>query len=124
MSFEYWVLLLSIIFNIIFLSCLTYLLKRMKNIKNEVIKKSRSILEGKFKEQLAPLFPEFKYNPTDARFIGSPIDYIIFNGIANNKLENIIFLEVKTKKSKLTEREARIKKIIENGKIKFEELRI
>ena len=37
------------------------------------IAQSRAVLGGKFVEQLAPYLPEFKYDPTEARFIGSPI---------------------------------------------------
>ena len=46
------------------------------------IAQSRAVLGGKFVEQLAPYLPEFKYDPTEARFIGSPIDLIVFPGLA------------------------------------------
>ena len=36
------------------------------------ITQSRAVLGGKFVEQLAPYLPEFKYNPTEARFIRQP----------------------------------------------------
>jgi predicted Holliday junction resolvase-like endonuclease len=41
-------------------------------------------LKGKIAEQIAPLMPGFlaKYNPADARFIGSPIDYLIFRNMS------------------------------------------
>ena len=44
----------------------------------EAVIQSRAVLGGKFVEQLAPYLPEFKYDPTEARFIGSPIDLIVF----------------------------------------------
>ena len=31
-------------------------------------------------EQMAPLLPGFAYLPADARFLGDPIDYVIFDG--------------------------------------------
>src|SRR3954465_15306610 len=41
---------------------------------------SRSTLKGKLAEQMAPVLPGFPYLPADARFLGDPIDYVIFNG--------------------------------------------
>jgi predicted Holliday junction resolvase-like endonuclease len=29
---------------------------------------------------MAPLLPEFPYSMADARFIGSPIDFVVFDG--------------------------------------------
>ena len=45
------------------------------------VKKSKAVVAGKVAEQIAPFLPEFKYNPKDARFIGSPIDFIVFDGL-------------------------------------------
>jgi predicted Holliday junction resolvase-like endonuclease len=42
---------------------------------------SRSTLKGKIAEQMAPVLPGFLFNPTDARFIGTPVDYIILDGL-------------------------------------------
>ena len=41
-------------------------------------------LKGKIGEQMAPLLEEFysKYDLADARFIGQPIDYIIFKNLS------------------------------------------
>jgi len=42
---------------------------------------SRSTLKGRIDEQMAPVLPGFLFNPTDARFIGTPVDYIILDGL-------------------------------------------
>jgi len=34
--------------------------------------KSRAVLGGQFSEQLAPFLPDFKYLPTECRFVGKP----------------------------------------------------
>ncbi len=47
-------------------------------IRKETLDRSRGVIKGKIGEQLAPLLPMFEYNPSDARFIGSPVDYIVF----------------------------------------------
>jgi len=118
-------MLLYLTIFLIFLNLtLIYLLisriKKERDIRKDAIEKSRKILEGKFREQLIPYFPEFRYNPTDARFIGTPIDFIIFDGAAENKLNKIIFLEIKCGSSKLTEKEKQIRDLIRRGKVEFE----
>ena len=42
-------------------------------LRRQAISRSRAVLGGRFTEQLAPYLPEFKYDPTEARFIGSPV---------------------------------------------------
>ena len=98
---------------------------------DDALEKSRSTLKGKIAEQMTPLLPEFisNYEPADARFIGSPIDYIIFknmtkNGNGNDEPIEVILMEVKTGKSSLTKRENQIKKAIEMQNVRFETLRI
>ena len=48
-----------------------------KEIRKDAVKKSKAVVAGKVTEQIAPFLPEFKYNPKDARFIGSPIDLFL-----------------------------------------------
>ena len=63
---------------------------------------SGAVLKGKIAEQMAPLLPGFlaKYNPADARFIGSPIDHLIFRNMSqgddSEEPIEIVLLDVKT----------------------------
>ena len=75
----------------------------LKVAKNRSIDGSRAAIKGKIAEQLAPILPDFNYLPSDARFIGDPIDYIVFNGytdIKDNGSSNvnleIVILDIKT----------------------------
>jgi len=87
----------------------------------EAIAQSRAVLGGKFVEQLAPYLPEFKYDPTEARFIGSPIDLIVFPGLATGDPEEIVIMEIKTgKSSQLTPQERKIRQLIEDGMVRWE----
>ena len=89
--------------------------------QREAISQSRAVLGGKFTEQLAPYLPEFKYDPTEARFIGSPIDLIVFPGLASGNPQEIVILEIKTGKNcQLTQRERKIRQLIENGMVRWE----
>ena len=94
-----------------------------RKLREDAIKKSRAVLGGKFTEQLAPYLPGFKYDPTEARFLGTPIDFIVFKGMAESEPEEIVFVEVKTGKSKLSEREKKLRETIENKRVRWEEYR-
>lgn len=124
MDILYIAIIFSLIINILLIYLLVAEVSKRRKARKEAIEKSRLVLEGKFKEQLAPFLPEFGFNPTDARFIGSPVDFIVFDGAAENNIKKIIFLEVKSGKSKLTKKEEQIKENIEKGKVEFKELKL
>ena len=84
------------------------------------ISKSRAILGGKFTEQLVPYLPEFKYDPTEARFIGSPIDLLVFPGLAQGDPREIVIVEVKTGTSQLSTVENKIRELVESGMVRWE----
>ncbi|MFU8653607.1 Holliday junction resolvase-like protein [Methanotorris formicicus] len=98
--------------------------KYEKKIRKDAIEKSKSVIIGKITEHFAPFLPEFKYNPKDARFIGSPVDFIVFDGLDEGDLKKIVFLEVKTGKSPLSKREKLIKKIVESKKVEWDSIRL
>jgi len=87
----------------------------------EAISQSRAVLGGKFTEQMAPYLPEFQYDPTEARFIGSPVDLIVFPGLAKGDPEEIVIMEIKTSKtSQLTPQQRKIRQLIEDGMVRWE----
>ena len=64
------------------------------NHRKDAIERSRSVLSGNFSEQLAPYLPNFKYSTTECRFVGKPVDLIVFKGADNKEIEEVIFVEV------------------------------
>ncbi|TET26717.1 MAG: Holliday junction resolvase [Dehalococcoidia bacterium] len=93
----------------------------MEQARKGAIAQSRAVLGGKFAEQLAPYLPQFNYDPTEARFIGSPIDLIVFPGLASGNPQEIVIIEVKTgKASQLTPVERKIRQLVENGMVRWE----
>lgn len=94
-----------------------------KEIREDAIKRSREVTFGKITEHFLPFHPAFDFNPKDVRFIGSPIDMIVFEGIADELEEvNIHILEVKTGKSKLSQRQKVIKKAVIEKRVFWKEL--
>jgi len=94
--------------------------KELEQAKNH-IKKSTF---GHTVEQLVPFMNNFNYNPADARFIGSPIDFIVFDGLNDGQLRKIIFIEVKSGKAILSNNEKTIQKCIFDGFVNFQIIRI
>ena len=102
----------------------------------EATKKSndaqRYVVKGKTAEQMAPLLPEFcnLFDPSDARFLGAPLDYIIYNGMSKfNNGENdvdieIVFLDTKTGNASLNKIQKAIEKAIIAGRVRFETLKL
>lgn len=100
-----------------------WMLDKEKEIREDAVKRSRLVLGGKFMEQLAPYLPGFKYDPTDARFIGTPVDFIIFDGLSKGEPGKVVFIEVKSGDSRLSTKERKLKEIVEGKKVEWEEFR-
>lgn len=93
------------------------------DIRKDAINRSRSVILGKVSEHLAPFHNDFPFNPKDARFIGTPIDIIVFDGLDEEKeIINIVFVEVKTGNSKLNRRQKLIKEAVFSKNILWREL--
>lgn len=93
-------------------------------IRADAIMRSQAVITGKVTENLAPYMPMFPYNPKDVRFVGSPIDLIVFDGAAEGQLREVIFLEVKTSTARLNQIQRQIKDAVIGGRVQWRELRI
>lgn len=93
---------------------------RLANVDIVSKKKSSETRLGMISEHLIPMLASFPYDPQDAHFLGQPVDYIIYNLDQGE----IVFLEVKSGNSKLSKRQKIVKNIIEQGRVRWEELRI
>lgn len=123
--------LTGLLVGVILGAALCYLRFRLslRRIRQDALGKSRAVLKGKIGEQMAPMLPEFRYNPADARFLGSPIDYIIFDGYSeakegSGKIRRIILMDVKTGKAKLSPIEKKVKEAVSAGSIEWETLEL
>lgn len=92
--------------------------------RRDAILKSRAVLSGQFSEQLAPFLPGFDFKPTECRFIGKPIDFLVFKGMDEKDINEIVFVEVKSGDSKLSSIEKKVKDAIKKKKVSWEEYRI
>lgn len=98
--------------------------EKIPDIRDDAIKQSRAVLSGQFSEQLAPYLPDFPYKPTEARFIGKPIDFVVFRGMDERKIDEVVFVEVKSGQSQLSKVEKTLKSAVENKKISWHEYKV
>jgi predicted Holliday junction resolvase-like endonuclease len=92
--------------------------------RKDAVKRSRSTIEGQVFEQLVPHFPEWKHTPSDARFLGSPIDFVVFEGMSTGDPTKIVIVEIKKGKSYNTVLQNKIKKLVKAGKIEWETINL
>ncbi len=151
-SQKFIILLISIIiFAVLLILFFTYLIGKkigqlnahknlselLKDERLDAVKRSRSVIGGQVFEQIAPLLPDFPSDYADARFLGKPVDFIAFCGLEENageynnsdhekkcKVNEILFIEVKTEKSQLSDREKAIKEAVEARRVRWVEYRI
>ena len=98
-----------------------YYREQIPKEREDAIKRSKEVIDGKIFENMLPYFKTFPYHPNDCRFLGSPIDLTIFSGLtANDICEEIILGEVKKDGTHLTKREASVRKCVEDGKVRYE----
>ena len=93
-------------------------------IREDAVHRSQAVTAGKVHEQLIPYLPGFPYNPKDVRFLGSPVDLLVFDGLAEGRVRRIVFLEVKTGRAGLTCRERSVRDVIHAGEVEWAELRV
>jgi predicted Holliday junction resolvase-like endonuclease len=95
------------------------------DIRRDAVRRSQAVVTGKVTEHLVPLMGEFPYNPKDVRFLGSPVDLVVFDGLDDDDLNEIVFVEIKTGASaSLSARERRIRDAVRAGHVRWHELRI
>ncbi len=97
---------------------------REREARQDSVERSRATLSGQFLEKLAPRFPDFPYDPTDLRFLGTPIDYVVFDGLATGEVREIVFLEVKSGRSTLNATQRRVREAVEAGAVRWDVYRV
>ena len=95
------------------------------HFRQDAIKRSKAVIIGKVTEHVAPYFTDFPYNPKEVRFIGTPIDLIVFKNIESEDDEvEVHFVEIKTNNSSLSLKQRLIRDAVYSGRVHWRELRI
>jgi hypothetical protein len=85
---------------------------------------SRASRDGVSGENVAPWLPGFPYDPRDASFLGNPVDYVVFDGLDDGELREIVFVEIKTGRSRMKQRGQQIRQAVVEGRISHQLVRL
>lgn len=95
----------------------------LRDARRDAVTRSAAVTRGQTLEHLVPFMDDFGYRPRDARFLGSPIDFVVFDGLGETDVREIVFVEVKTGRSRLSARERAVRKAVLEGRVRWRELR-
>ena len=95
-----------------------------EQIKREALKGSSATIKGQIGERFAPFVPGFGYEPADARFLGNPVDYIVFDGLTEGQVRAIAFVEVKTGGATLSPYQRQVHEAIKAGRVEWRLLQL
>ena len=82
------------------------------------LRRSESTRYGQITEQFMPFISEYPYDSKQFRFLGSPIDGVQFEE------DKIVMIEFKSVGSQLSTRQRRIRNLVREGKVDFQEIRV
>ena len=123
------ILIFSLLMSWIIVKCLSENLEREQKDKKKLTSeisdlksktKSTEVRTGQIAEQFAPYLKDFPYSPKDVRFLGSPIDMIVFDF----KGDQVVLIEFKTGDSTENARQRQIREMIKNGRFIYQVIRV
>ena len=99
---------------------LTFLVKKTLGGRSREVslRRSESTRYGQITEQFMPFISEYPYDSNQFRFLGSPIDGVQFEE------DKIVMIEFKSAGSQLSTRQRRIRNLVREGKVDFQEIRV
>jgi predicted Holliday junction resolvase-like endonuclease len=106
-----------------FVYVLWWKLRYTRAVRRDAVQRSEAVTLGKVYEQLVPYLPDFAFNPKDARFLGTPVDFVVFDGLNEGDVRRVVFVEVKTGNAGLSTRERRVREAVQARHVEWEELR-
>ena len=90
-----------------------------RDLRRDAVKRSMGVNFGKITEHLIPFSIHLtEFDPRDVRFIGSPVDLMIFDGATEKReIIDIYFVEIKTGSGQLSKKQKTIREAIESKRI-------
>ncbi|MAG18365.1 MAG: endonuclease [Candidatus Diapherotrites archaeon] len=117
------IFLLVLVAAIILFLLVLFLLSRLSSLEQRLSelkfsKSSQSVKYGKMTEQFIPFTKDFPFNPDNFRFLGNPIDGVIFEE------DKVIFAEFKTASSQLSQKQRNIRDLVKSKKVEWFEYKL
>jgi predicted Holliday junction resolvase-like endonuclease len=95
-----------------------------REARRDAVQRSQAATLGKVYEHLIPYLPDFRWNPKDARFLGAPVDFLVFDGLSEGHVRAIIFVEVKTGTSTMNARERLVRDAVTGRRVEWQQLNL
>lgn len=109
---------------VLLLAFLLWKAQYTRAVRQDAVQRSLAVTAGKVLEQLIPYLPDFPFNPKDVRFLGSPVDFVVFDGLSDGEVSRVVFVEVKTGGAELSPRERRVRDAVWERRVEWRELRV
>jgi len=109
---------------VLVLAFLLWKARYTRAVRQDAVQRSLAVTAGKVYEQLLPYLPDFPFNPKDVRFLGSPVDFVVFDGLSDGQVTQVVFVEVKTGGAELSTRERRVRDAVRERRVEWHELRL
>ena len=93
--------------------------KRKKLVTEKAQITTKAVNVGRNLEKILPIAQDFRWSVPDCKFLGDPIDLIVFNGLSVNKVNSLSFIEVKSGNASLNEHQKSIRDAIKDKKVSY-----
>ena len=100
------------------------LIEEIKKARKDSKFRSSAVNWGFAIENFVPFIDTFPIPPEDVNFLGKPIDYVGFTNTGSSSQCEVHFIEVKSGASFLSAKQKNIKKAVEEGRVKWHEVRV
>ena len=82
------------------------------------LRRGDAVRRGFTTEQWLPLAESYPWDPRNFRFLGAPIDGVQFED------DRVVLVEFKSGRSRLSDKQMRIRDLVRSGKVEFREVRV
>ena len=82
------------------------------------LRRGDAVRRGLTTEQWLPLAESYPWDPRNFRFLGAPIDGVQFED------DRVVLVEFKSGRSRLSDRQMRIRDLVKSGRVEFREVRV
>jgi predicted Holliday junction resolvase-like endonuclease len=91
----------------------------VEKARSDSVAISKGTTRGQAAEHLAAFFPEMveQFQPGDWRFLGSPVDFVVFDGLSDGVVKRVVLVEVKSGKRTLNARQGQIRSALASGEL-------
>ena len=100
--------------------------RNLVSLRKDIANQQRAGIKGKVSETFAPFLEGFPFKPSECKFLGDPIDYVVFEGLDERDVKGVHFVEVKEGTPQLSKHQKQIRDLIDgldSADITFKEFR-